>query len=106
MQDATSEYEPIHPAGTIDKFLPPEKHLGEVDGVSSSEPSQPPQGRDDAQQTPLSILQNLDDLELEAKKYLSKKAWIYYSSAADSLSSHRDNIGDWDRIVLRPRILR
>jgi L-lactate dehydrogenase (cytochrome) len=51
-------------------------------------------------------LQNLDEFEREAKKYLPERAWIYYSSAADSLASHRNNVRDFDKVVLRPRILR
>lgn len=30
-KDATAAYEPIHPPDALDKNLPPEKHLGEVE---------------------------------------------------------------------------
>ena len=30
-KDATEAYEPIHPPDTLDKYLPKDKHLGEVD---------------------------------------------------------------------------
>jgi L-lactate dehydrogenase (cytochrome) len=77
-----------------------------VTGIISSQQYQPQEVQDKAKQAPLSVLQNLGEFEREAKKYLSEKAWIYYSSAADSLASHRNNVRDWDRVILRPRILR
>jgi L-lactate dehydrogenase (cytochrome) len=105
-QDATEEYEPIHPPGTIEKFLPADKHLGKVSGVLQPRPLETPHVRNADGQEALSVLQNLDEFEREAEKYLSQKAWIYYSSGADSITSHRNNLRDWERIVLRPRILR
>ena len=108
-QDATLEYEPLHPEGTIEKYLPADKHLGpvEVSDYDDSHNGQPrPTMNSEARQAPLSVLQNLDDFEVEARKYLSQKAWVYYSSAAESLASHRSNLRDWERIHLRPRILR
>lgn len=106
MQDATEEYEPIHPAGTIEKHLSRDKHLGLVTGNQSVLQQQSQQQETGAEQKAISTLQNLDEFEVEAKRYLSKKAWIYYSSAADSETSHKNNVRDWDRIKLRPRVLR
>ena len=105
-QDATTEYEPIHAPGTLEKFLPSEKHLGEVSGDLPTHAAELERVQDVSKQAPLSTLQNLDEFEQEAMKYLSEKAWIYYNSAADSLTSHVNNIRDWDRVVLRPRVLR
>ena len=62
--------------------------------------------RDPQKQAPLSVLQNLDEFEHEAKKVLSQKAMVYYHSAADSLFSHETNRRDWAKVSLRPRILR
>lgn len=106
MQDATAEYGPIHPAGTIEKYLPADKHLGPVSGAAKDHERQPLDEDNATRQDPLSVLQNLDDFERQARKILSPKALIYYSSAADSLTSHHKNVEDWSRITLRPRILR
>lgn len=62
----------------------------------------PPQ----AAQSHLSILQNLDDFESEARKVLPEKAWIYYSSATDTLSAHAGNLSAFSKVLLRPRVLR
>jgi L-lactate dehydrogenase (cytochrome) len=55
---------------------------------------------------PIEMCINLNDMEYAAKKVLSERAWIYYSSAAEDLHSHHNNLHDWDRISFRPRILR
>lgn len=49
---------------------------------------------------------NLDDIERAARRVLSRKAWTYFNSAADSLESLRRNKEDWKMISFRPRILR
>jgi len=56
--------------------------------------------------TPIQLLQNLDDFESVARKALSRKAWIYFDSGADSLHSVKTNRADWEKITFRPRILR
>ena len=55
---------------------------------------------------PLSVCQNLDDLELVAKSKLTRKAYAYYNSAADSLFSLQTNRQDWSKVSFRPRVLR
>ena len=60
----------------------------------------------EASATPISTCMNMLDIEHEAHRVLSKKASIYYSSAADDLSSLRKNAEDWTRITFRPRVLR
>ncbi|KAK4499765.1 hypothetical protein PRZ48_007951 [Zasmidium cellare] len=112
-KDATAEYEPVHPEGTLDKHLPKDKHLGPVEPNDGGETDQPVStssngdGKSTAsKQNPLSVLQNLDDFEKEAKKVLPEKAWIYYSSATDTLSSHINNRTAFSKVSLRPRVLR
>ncbi|KAM3417958.1 hypothetical protein BST61_g6170 [Cercospora zeina] len=107
-KDATEEYELIHPPGTIDT-LPKEKHLGDCEGSAdsgnaASVPNLPPQ--DTSGLPPLRTLQNLGDFRTTAQNSLSKKAWIYYSSAADSLQADASNHKDWTKIHFRPRTLR
>lgn len=55
---------------------------------------------------PLSVCQNLDDLERVAKSKLTRKAYAYYNSAADSLFSLQTNRQDWSKVSFRPRVLR
>ncbi|KAF2456080.1 FMN-dependent dehydrogenase-domain-containing protein [Lineolata rhizophorae] len=108
-KDATEEYEPIHPAGTIEKHLPIECHLGLVNPSTVSAPAQNTSAsstQDPAKPPPLSLCLNLHDIEHAASKTVSKRAWAYFHSAADSLASERTNAADWAKISFRPRILR
>lgn len=66
--------------------------------VNSSEPS--------AHAIPLPTCVSLHDIEAAAKNSLSRRAYIYYSSASEDLSSLQNNFGDWGRIRFRPRVLR
>ena len=109
-KDATKEYEPLHPPGTIDT-LPKEAFMGSLemtvqDDRETETVALPPPEKKDSELPPLSTLQNLDDFKLTAQRVLSEKAWVYYSSAADSLHSDTNNRADWARIHFRPRVLR
>lgn len=55
---------------------------------------------------PLSLCINLDDMEVAAKDVISKEAYTYISSAADSLQSLEDNLSQWSKIKFRPQVLR
>lgn len=111
-KDATAEYAPIHPDGTIEKSLDPSKHLGAVQGpmdflqpeIRDVKAEDEVQSKD--QLAPIGTVQNLLDLEKEARKVLAKKGWIYYTSSADSTTSFERNREDWSRVIFRPRILR
>ncbi|ETI28781.1 hypothetical protein G647_01232 [Cladophialophora carrionii CBS 160.54] len=107
-KDATAMYEPIHPPGTIERSLPREKHLGPVDPATVSTPAQPQVTRDLDQMAriPLAHCLNLDDVEKAATRIIPKSAYVYFSSAADSLGSLRANHADWKKVSLRPRIMR
>ncbi|GAA6060003.1 hypothetical protein JCM10212_001161 [Sporobolomyces blumeae] len=125
-KDATEEYEPIHPPGTIEEALPPEKHLGPVDPATVErvvERVQPPTNRaasstnadargrdesapDDEPVPTLAACLNLDDLERAAERLLRTKAWAYYRSAADDEYTHAWNRASFARVRLRPRVMR
>lgn len=111
-KDATAEYAPIHPEGTIEKSLDPSMHLGEVQGPLDFLQPDIKDANSDAKLpskdeiAPLSTVQNLLDIEREAKKSLSQKGFVYYSSSADSTTSHSRNIEEWSKVIFRPRILR
>lgn len=119
--DATEEYDPIHPPGTLEESLPPEAKLGEFDestlpvehqlvadnNASSKSESGKPQAVSVAEdEAPRSIEEclNLDDIEKLATANISRKAWGYYYSAGDDLLSKILNNTVYSRILLRPRI--
>lgn len=108
-KDATEEYEPLHPPGTIERHLPRHCQLGPVDlstlpaiATLANEPRQ----HLESTVMPLATVMNLDDFEISAKKVMNKRAWTYIHSAADSLGSLNTNKGDWAKVSLRPRVLR
>ncbi len=87
-KDATEEYDPIHPPGTLEENLPKEKCLGAVDPstIPKEEPKEESQQvakKDDGGIPPLSQCLNLYDFEVIAKNVLKPTAWAYYSSGAD-----------------------
>ena len=107
-KDATAEYDPVHPPGTIEDNLPADKYLGPVDlaTVPSAQTPRVVHDLSKTEATPLSLCLSLDDIETGASKTLSRRAWTFYHSAADSLASLETNRQDWDKISFRPRILR
>ena len=99
-KDATEEYEPIHPAGTIERYLPRQCQLGPID--MSTVPSVASVAGEISQQPastkmPLATVMNLHDFETAAEKVISARAWTYIHSAADSLASLNTNSGDWGK---------
>jgi L-lactate dehydrogenase (cytochrome) len=114
-QDATEEYEPIHPPGTIEKELPADKHLGELappeEWATDSPEASPGHGKAPGQEKEddvpsLSLMVGLEDFEKAAQRKLNGRAWVYYSSAADSMRTYANNLGDWGKVSFRPRVLR
>ncbi|PBP28276.1 L-lactate ferricytochrome c oxidoreductase [Diplocarpon rosae] len=105
-RDATEEYDPIHPPGTLEENLKPEAKLGKIDPLtlpnpegSSVEKEQEKEGPPDMQ-----TILNLDEMEEVATKQMSKKCWAYYYSAADDLISKSFNNLIYKQILLRPRV--
>ncbi|WFD00236.1 L-lactate dehydrogenase (cytochrome) [Malassezia yamatoensis] len=112
-KDATAIFDPVHPQGTIEKFLPKEKFLGEVN--TDTVPEEVKQERENIEKQemekrknlpPLQQCLNLRDFELLAKQVLSPMAWAYYCSAADDQETLHENLSVYRRIWFRPRILR
>ncbi|KAL7925062.1 FMN-dependent dehydrogenase domain-containing protein [Trichoderma austrokoningii] len=103
-QDATEEFDPIHPSGTLDE-LKPEAKLGTVDPstLAAKKPEAPVQ-RDDDAPAPLETLLNLDEIEAEATKRMPKKGWAYYYSASDDMVTKSFNNTVYRDILLRPRV--
>lgn len=53
---------------------------------------------------PMEALLNIDEIEDQATKLISKKAWAYYFSAGDDLLSKKLNNSVYKDILLRPRV--
>lgn len=111
--DATEEYDPIHPPGTLEESLPAEAKLGPFDASTLPAPEKAPEedkGKTpDAQQEEEEIMSleeclNMDDIEAVATKKMNRKAWAYYFSAADDLRSKHHNNEVYRNIIMRPRI--
>lgn len=121
--DATEEYDPIHPPGTLEGSVEAGdvKKLGPFDASTApatkkeEEKGKTSEGSgivaksgvqvvpDDVPET-LEECLNLDDIEALATKKISRKAWGYYYSAADDLSSKHHNNAVYRSILLRPRV--
>ncbi|KAK2813293.1 hypothetical protein FQN50_000607 [Emmonsiellopsis sp. PD_5] len=104
--DATAEYDPVHPAGTLEDNLKPDALLGTIDPntISISKAASQADSQRGAETPPMSSLLNLDEIEHLATKHLSRKAWAYYYSAADDLTSKSLNNTIYRSILLRPRV--
>ncbi|KIV98550.1 uncharacterized protein PV09_09647 [Verruconis gallopava] len=104
--DATEEYDPIHPPGTLEDALPASACLGTVDEATLPKAEKAP-ARNEIDEERLPTLEeclNLDDIEALATRKISKKAWAYYFSAADDLFSKSFNNTAYRKILLRPRV--
>ncbi|GAA6012024.1 hypothetical protein JCM11491_000141 [Sporobolomyces phaffii] len=108
-KDATDEYAPIHPEGTVQQALARDKHLGPVDMATVEkvvERVEKPRPGDDEPKPSLANCLNLDDIENAAERLLKTKAWAYYRSAADDELTHDRNRQTFSRLRLRPRVMR
>ena len=104
-QNATEQYDPVHPPGTLEENLPTEANLGEIDPETL--PKNAAQEEDQHlkdSSPPLDSLLNLDEIEELATRKISRKAWAYYFSAGDDLISKRLNNEAYRSILLRPRV--
>ncbi|KAK5109218.1 hypothetical protein LTR62_007200 [Meristemomyces frigidus] len=114
--DATEEYDPVHPPGTLEESLPPSAKLGSFDTTTLPQVNKSPEKLNTPSTVPaqkqvqavgpttLGECLNLDDLEALATRKITRKAWGYYYSAADDLLSKTLNNTVYSRILLRPRI--
>lgn len=125
-KDATEEYDPVHPPGTIEENLKPEQKLGRVnadslaransatgnDNASSSQqpsatgsqPSSTSTAVEKYVRPPLDHLLNLDEIADAAQRLVSDKCRAYYYSASDDLFSKSYNNAVYRNILLRPRV--
>lgn len=104
--DATEEYDPIHPPGTLEESLPESARLGPIDPSTLPQPTSEPESPPPHQEETMTLAEclNLDDIERVATQNLTKRAWNYYFSAADDLRSKSLNNTVYSNILLRPRV--
>jgi L-lactate dehydrogenase (cytochrome) len=115
-RDASAAYNSVHAPSLLAENLDPSKRKGSLDAASMPSDSKILQAPDtpkststpavDGSRPPLSGLKNSYDFEEVASRMLSKKAWAFYSSAATDLITKDGNKTMFDRIWIRPRILR
>ena len=104
-QNATEEYDPVHPPGTLEEYLKPEAKLGTIDPDTLPKEEAPKEEKHlDNGPPPLDSLLNLDEIEQLGSKQISRKAWAYYYSGGDDLVSKRLNNEAYRSILLRPRV--
>ncbi|KAI0842850.1 FMN-dependent dehydrogenase-domain-containing protein [Hypoxylon sp. FL0890] len=106
-RDATEEYDPIHPPGTLEENLKPEAKLGRIDPqtlVQTSEPASKEEKKDVEGPPPMESLLNLNEIEEVATKRMPEKAWAYYYSSSDDTISKSFNNAVYKDILLRPRV--
>ncbi|KAJ5108178.1 Alpha-hydroxy acid dehydrogenase FMN-dependent [Penicillium angulare] len=112
-KDATDDFESVHSAELLTEALPASALQGHIDpaelntlGDLKGNPGESISQSDDGAPPPLSTLINLHDFEKVAQQFLPANAWAYYSSAADDEFSKKMNAYAYQKITLRPRILR
>lgn len=106
--DASGLFHLIHPKDTLKNYLPPEKHIGRLDGEA------PPHPITDLHEVKrriylknmplLANIQNLEDFTYMAKKILPSEAWAYYSCGAGDEVTLRENHYAFQRIFFRPKV--
>lgn len=106
--DASGLFHLIHPKDTLQNYLPPDKHIGRLNGEA---PAHPVTNIHEVQRRlylknlpPLCHLQNLDDFEYLAQKILPTQAWAYYSCGAGDEITMRENHYAFQRIFFRPKV--
>lgn len=84
-----------------------ERHLGVVRSSPAKSEVLPSTPKGVAlPERPLTLCLNLHDFETVAEQKLTRRAWIYYSSASEDSYSHTLNRQDWQRVHFRPRVMR
>jgi len=116
-KDATEAYEPIHPRDALDKNLPREKHLGDLDHAAAEKLQAVRDSREKTQdeirmeleqskKPPLRRVLNLQEMEDVARKVMAHKAHAYYSSGSEDEISMHENARAFSRFFFLPRVLR
>ncbi|PYH93561.1 L-lactate dehydrogenase [Aspergillus ellipticus CBS 707.79] len=110
-KDATADFDSVHDKELLSQALTPSSLKGIVQPDTLEQPSRPsPKSSTTAEEAnappPLTSIINLHDFEKVAKEHLPPHAWAYYFSGADDEISKRQGQKAYQKVSLRPRILR
>ncbi|KAJ5826444.1 hypothetical protein N7474_003582 [Penicillium riverlandense] len=111
-RDATGDFDSVHSPELLAEALPETAWRGQIDPAELAAPYGHSDFANGEQKSasdvppPLRSLLNLHDFEEVAQRHLSANAWAYYSSGADDEISKRQNVRAYQKVALRPRILR
>lgn len=107
-KDASFFFNRIHPAGVIEKLLPAEAYVGELDGELEEDPAIEEEKRCEemrSKRPPLMTILNLSEFEYVAKRVLPMHAWAYYSGGSDDEVTLRENNSGYARYFFKPKVL-
>lgn len=113
-RDATEPYDTVHNPELVSTMLPTESCLGDLKpnslvkkkDLTGAENPRETQAPPKPAFPPLTSIINVAGFEKVAEAFLSDAGWAYYSSGAEDEISLGDNRRIFDKIRLRPRILR
>ncbi|KAJ6188106.1 hypothetical protein N7519_003014 [Penicillium mononematosum] len=111
-KDATDDFDSVHSLELLSEALPETALQGHIDAAEFDTAKEKQDAMNEKQSKPadgglppLQSLINLHDFEHLAQR-LPATTWAYYSSGADDEISKRNNALAYQKISLRPRILR
>lgn len=121
-RDASNDFDSVHSPELLAETLPETALRGHIEAAELAEMEQtnasvtkrnaknaspkPADSDGPPPPPPLKTLINLHDFEQVAQRYLAPNAWAYYASAADDEISKRNNAKAYQKVALRPRILK
>ena len=110
-KDATDDFDSVHSPDVLEE-LPETALRGQIDAaelVSCEKTITPGEKATETRAVgppPLGTFVNLHDFQEVAQRYLPANAWAYYFSGADDEISKRNNARAYQKVALRPRILK
>ncbi|KAI9266852.1 FMN-dependent dehydrogenase-domain-containing protein [Phascolomyces articulosus] len=119
-KDATLTFELYHSTDIIDRFLPPEMYIGQVEQAYGIIPSNKSDENQEQQQEtqeekriqlaretmpPIEEMFNTFDFQSVARHVLKESAFAYFSSGSGDDMTMRENHNAYHRIWFRPRVM-
>ncbi|KAI0157233.1 FMN-dependent dehydrogenase-domain-containing protein [Xylariaceae sp. FL1272] len=112
-RDASHAYSEIHSPSLIKNSLPESRKIGTLDTTTITGEWTTPAVADEKALTrekgvkpPLETILNAHDFRQVAQDTFTPKAWAFVSSAATDCLTHEWNSNAYNKIILRPRVLR
>ncbi|OCH90591.1 hypothetical protein OBBRIDRAFT_754729 [Obba rivulosa] len=113
--DVTVEYESIHQPHTLERSLPAESYMGDLNSVAAHRLAQEHALRrgmsdefcmeNNCRKPPIDRVLNLRVMEEAAKSVMSSRAWDYYSSGSDDEITLCENMRAFSRFFFMPRAM-